>query len=300
MKKFFLSLLLFVSLSICVYSQQDPQYTQYMFNQLALNPAYAGSRDVFNVYSLLRNQWTGIDGAPKTLIFAAQAPLKSKKVGLGFQTFSETIGPQKVGGFLGSYAYRIKIKNGSLAMGLRYGFYNYRYNTIDYYDKGDPNAIQPQSQRFVQTSDFGLYYHTQTLYWGISLTHLIPQKLTSIASDSSITAPHLYITFGKAFQLSPNVIFNPSILLSGTQGSGSTDINLNFFLDQKIWLGMSLRQKYGLSFLAQYCFTEKLKFGYAFDWGLNQLGIRSGGSHEIMLQYDFNTLKTKTLSPRFL
>jgi len=287
-----------------VYSQQDPQYTQYMFNQLAYNPAYAGSRDVLSVYSLLRDQWAGIPGAPKTVVLCAQAPLKSNNVGIGFEAFDETIGPTNVSGLMGSYAYRIPVKNGSLAMGLRYGFYDYQYNwqMVDYKDPLDPVSMNAQNQQLIQTADAGLYYHTQTLYWGVSLTHLIPQKLVSgnTSLDSVTIKPHLYVTMGKAFQASENLIINPSFLFQAVQGSTSTNINLNFLLDQKIWLGISYRSQYGVSFLMQYCFSEKLKFGYSYDLGLNKIGLHSGGTNEILLQYDINIQKTKTLSPRFL
>ncbi len=111
-----------------VRAQQDPQYSQYMFNQMAINPAYAGSREALNTVVLMRHQWTGIDGAPNTQTFTIHGPLRKKKVGLGFSVIADQIGPKKSIGALASYAYRIPLKKGNLSFGLRFGMYQYVYD----------------------------------------------------------------------------------------------------------------------------------------------------------------------------
>ena len=127
MKKYLVIAYCLLPIAYCV-AQQDPQYSQYMFNQLAINPAYAGSKEALSTAMFLRNQWTGIEGAPKTETFTLHGPLKKRKVGLGLAIISDKIGPKKTTGIMGSYAYRIPIKNGKLAFGLRFGVYNYTYN----------------------------------------------------------------------------------------------------------------------------------------------------------------------------
>ena len=165
-------------------AQQDPQYSQYMFNQMAINPAYAGSKEALSATAFIRSQWTGIEGAPKTETFSIHGPLKKKKVGLGFSAIADQIGPKKSFGVLGSYAYRIQIKNGFLSMGLRAGVYQYTYNWADikYKDQADIYNTNNSTSKIVPTADFGLYYYTNTMYIGYSITHLYNGRLTSTSN----------------------------------------------------------------------------------------------------------------------
>lgn len=288
------------------FAQQDPQYSQYMFNQMAINPAYAGSKEALSSTAFIRSQWTGIDGAPKTETFSIHGPLKKKKVGIGFSVIADQIGPKKSVGALGSYAYRIPIKNGKLSFGLRLGVFNYTYNWDDivYKDQGDVYNSHTQTSQIVPTADAGLYYYTNTLYLGVSATHLYSGRLTSVSTlngDNGKLAPHLFFTFGKAWSLSDNLIFNPSVMIKGAKGSPSTgDLNLSFLLKQRIWVGLSIRSTYGFVAYTQINITDKFKLGYSFDYGVNKIGKVGGGSHEIMLGYDFNISRSKITSPRYL
>jgi type IX secretion system PorP/SprF family membrane protein len=287
-------------------AQQDPQYSQYMFNQMAINPAYAGSKEALSTAILLRSQWTGIDGAPKTETFTIHGPLKKKKVGLGFTVIGDQIGPKKSIGALGSYAYRIPIKNGKLSFGLRAGIYNYTYNWADitYKDANDVYNTGNSTSIIVPTADAGIYYYTNTMYIGFSATHLYNGRLTSIANpngDNAQLSPHLFFTFGKAWALSDKLIFAPSFVIKGAKNSPYTaDINLCFLIKERVWAGISIRGSYGFVALTQIQVTDKLKLGYAYDFGLNKIGRAGGGSHEIMIGYDFNIFKSKMMSPRYL
>jgi type IX secretion system PorP/SprF family membrane protein len=295
-------------LSSClkINAQQDPQYSQYMFNQMALNPAYAGSKEALSTAILLRSQWTGIDGAPKTETFTIHGPLKKKKVGLGFTVIGDQIGPKKSIGALGSYAYRIPIKNGKLAFGLRAGVYSYTYNwsDINYKDKDDVYNTGNSTSIIVPTADAGIYYYTNTMYVGFSATHLYNGRLTSVSNqngDDSKLAPHLFFTIGKSWALSDKLIFAPSVLLKGAKNAPySADVNLCFLIKERIWAGVSVRGSYGLVALAQVQLSDKFKLGYAYDFGFNKIGRAGGGSHEIMIGYDFNIFKSKMMSPRYL
>jgi type IX secretion system PorP/SprF family membrane protein len=287
-------------------AQQDPQYSQYMFNQMAINPAYAGSKEALSASAFIRSQWTGIDGAPKTETFSIHGPLKKKKVGLGFSCIADQIGPKKSIGVLGSYAYRLQIKNGFLSMGLRVGVYQFAYNwnAITHKDLVDDVYTQNPTSKIVPTADAGIYYYTNTLYVGFSATHLYNGRLTSVSSqtgDNAKLSPHLFFTFGKAWALSDNLIFNPSIMAKAAKGAPSTyDLNFSFLLKQKMWLGASWRSSYGVVVYAQFNVTDKFKLGYSYDYGINKIGKAGGGSHEIMLGYDFNISKSKMTSPRYL
>ena len=287
-------------------AQQDPQYSQYMFNQMAINPAYAGSKEALSTTVLIRNQWTGIEGAPKTETATIHGPMKKKKVGLGATVIADQIGPKKSIGILGSYAYRLPIKNGKLAFGLRAGIYNYTYNWVDitYKDQNDVYNTNNTTSKIVPTADAGLYYYTNTLYVGFSATHLYNGRLTSVSNvngDDAKLSAHLFFTFGKSFALSEKLIFAPSFVLKGAKNAPTTgDLNLCFLIKERIWLGLSFRSSYGAVGLFQFQLTEKLKLGYAYDFGFNKIGKVGGGSHEIMIGYDFNIFKSKMVSPRYL
>ena len=285
-------------------AQQDPQYSQYMFNQLVLNPAYAGSKEALTTAVFLRSQWTAIKGAPQTETITLHGPTHSKKVGLGLAVIADQIGPKQSIGALGSYAYRIRIRNGKLAMGLRFGIYNFTYNWDDivYKDQADVYNLHTRTSMIVPTADAGLYYYTNSLYAGISATHLYSGRLTSVSSltgDDASLAPHIFFTAGKGWEISDKLTFNPSLIIKAAKHSPSTgDLNLSFLLDQKIWLGASFRSSKMLVVYTQFYATEKFKIGYAYDFGFNQISKAGGGSHEIMLSYDFHIYKSKMLSPR--
>lgn len=293
-------------LSRSIFAQQDPQYSQYMFNQMALNPAYAGSKEALSTAVFLRNQWTGLDGAPKTETLTLHAPLKKKKVGLGFTVVADQIGPKKSIGAMGSYAYRIPIGNGKLAFGLRAGIYNFTYNwnEINYKDQNDVYNTGNRTSVIVPTADAGIYYNTNTLYLGFSATHLYNGRLTTVSNsngDDAQFSPHYFLTFGKAWSLSENLVFNPSLVLKAAKGSTATaDLNFSFMIKQRVWLGASFRSSYGFVMYTQISITDKFKLGYAYDFGLNQIGRAGGGSHELMIGYDFNIYKSKVVSPRYL
>ena len=287
------------------FAQQDPQYSQYMFNQMAINPAYAGSREVINTSAFFRSQWTGFDGAPTTETFTVNGPLPKKNVGLGFTVIADQIGPSKSIGALGSYAYRIKVRDGKLSFGLRFGLYQYIFNwdQITYKDPTDIYNTKNQTSTIVPTADAGLYYYTNSMYVGFSATHLYSGRLTDITSQNgefSQLSPHLFFTFGKAWSLSEKLIFNPSCMIKYVANTPVTaDLNLSFLLDQRIWMGISVRTSYGIVIYTQFHITDKFKLGYSYDFGINSIGRAGGGSHEIMLSYDFKMPKAKHFSPRY-
>lgn len=289
-----------------VLAQQDPQYSQYMFNQMAINPAFAGSKEALSTAVFLRSQWTGIDGAPKTESITINGPLKKKKVGLGFAVIADQIGPKRSIGAMGSYAYRLPIRNGKLAFGLRVGIYKFTYNWADITHKDPTDNVYDNNanSKIVPTADAGIYYNTNSMYAGFSATHLYNGRLTSVSNqngDDAQFSPHFFFTLGKAWALSEKLTFNPSCMLKSAKHAPSTaDVNLSFLLDQKLWFGVSIRSTYGLVVYTQFNISDKFKLGYSYDFGFNKIGKAGGGSHEIMISYDFNIYKSKMLSPRYL
>ena len=292
--------------ALCSYAQQDPQYSQYMFNPLLINPGYAGSREVLSVSALVRDQWTGFDGAPKTQSLTIHSPLKNNKVGLGLNLIADEIGPKKTTSFLATYAYRLKFKKTKLAFGLRAGIMNYNidWTTIDYKDQADEYANLGSSSTTVPTFDFGIYFYGKTFFVGAASTHL-NEAVYGVSIDSTNTSrarlrTHNFFTIGKAFGLGESVIFKPSILAKSVDGIRPTvDFNLSFLIKNSLWLGASMRSGSGMVFMTEVNITDKLRLGYAYDLTTNRLKYHSSGSHEIFLGYDFEIFRTKTLSPRY-
>jgi type IX secretion system PorP/SprF family membrane protein len=289
-----------------LFAQQDPQYSQYMFNQMAINPAYAGSKDAISAATFLRTQWTNIPGAPRTETLTIHGPTHKRKVGLGGAIIADQIGPTKSIGIMGSYAYRIKIKNGKLSFGVRAGIYNYTYNwdAITYKDQADIYNTHTQTSKVVPTADAGIYYYTRTEYIGFSATHLYNGRLTTVSTESGDDArlsAHYFFTAGKGWAINDNLVINPSVCVKGAKGAPFTlDANCSFLIDKKLWVGVSGRSNKDLVVYAQVNLTEKFKLGYAFDWGFSQIAQLGYGTHELMLSYDFNIFKSKMLSPRHL
>ncbi len=304
------SILVLVFLQACFYlqAQQDPQYSQYMFNQLVINPAYAGTRDAISTTMVMRYQWVGVSGAPNTQTFSIHSPIKKKKIGIGFHVVADQIGPVKNTGAFGSYSYKMTLPKGKLSLGLRFGVYQYVYDwsSITHYDQIDPvyQQLQLHSTYYVPSADFGAYYYTSDYYAGFSVTQLFNGRISSVvdpSGDYSSFVPHYFFTMGKAFELNESIIINPSFLLKTAYDSPlSADINCNLLLEHKVWAGLSFRTDFGLVFLTQLNVSDKFHVGCSYDWGFNELTKLSGGSYEFSAGYNFNTLqKSNVFSPRY-
>lgn len=312
MKKLIVSYILLLTSCFCK-AQQDPQYSQYMFNQLVINPAYAGSKEALSAVMDLRKQWVAMPGAPQTGTMSMHGPLLFNSLGLGGHLISESIGPTTWTAAYADVAYRFKLKRGKLSFGLSGGLVNYNINVsmLDYKDGGEP-MLNYTGARNAFDVNAGFYYYSQSFYMGGSITHLNSPNLYSgnIPATSTLAKnatlffslqQHYFLYAGKGFQLNDNLLFNPSIMIKGIQGgTPSVDLNLNFLLMNRVWLGLSARSGYGFVGLIQVYVTDKFKVGYAYDQGVNKIGIAGQSSHEVMLSYDFNVFKTKTLSPRYL
>jgi type IX secretion system PorP/SprF family membrane protein len=284
------------------FAQQDPQYSLYMFNHIAVNPAYAGSRDAFSTAFVYRDQWTNIKGAPTTAAISAHMPLKQNKLGLGAEIFTDKLGPRSTSAALFSYAYRIPFSTGKLAFGLRTGIFNYVYDwdQLEFKDLGDQYDILGSSSKLSGTADFGLYYYSRTFYWGLSSTHLNRGRMSEFAGDSVRQARHYFITAGKSFKVG-NTVINPTLMLKSAKNApASCDLGVNVLLKEKWWVGLSLRSSYGIIILSQLQISENFRLGYAYDLGRNGIGKAGGGSHEIMLGYDINIMGAKVTMPRYL
>jgi len=310
MKKSVVKQLIAALLVLCTvqaYAQQDPQFSQYMFNPLSINPGYAGSRGVMNGALVYRQQWVSFPGAPNTQVFAINTPMRKGKVGMGMEVLRDQIGPKtSVGAYL-SYAYRIPLGKGKLAFGLGAGLLNYRVNwdEITYKDQSDPYSQLSGESKMLPDFKFGMYFNNKKFYAGFSATHLNRAQYGHFISDSLVSTaslqPHSFFTIGRAFSVSPTITFSPSLMARYVVGTqiASVDLNLNFRYKEVLWFGASFRSEKSIIVLAQYNISEKFKVGYSYDVPFGKLRNYQSGSHEIMLGFDLNLFQSEIQSPRF-
>lgn len=311
-------LLTVLSLLSCVSvdAQQDSRYSQYMFNGLVLNPAYAGSIDgITSATAVLRNQWVGFEGAPVTVSASIHSGLKRwEKVGVGLNLENDRIGLNNRFNLFSSYSYKFQVGNGILSTGLQAGFVILQANLTDGVTPGvevDP-ALENEFS-FRPNFGAGLYYYTDNFYAGLSIPHLLNYRLNAqgVEFASENAENRLYMaTTGYLFEINEDVKLKPSTLLkyipSGLEGGSNLtqlDINASVYLKELFMFGASYRTEQGLdpesvSFLISTRFESGLRFGYSYDHSLN--GVTGhAGSHEVMIGYDINRDKGSALPARF-
>jgi type IX secretion system PorP/SprF family membrane protein len=283
------------------FGQQQVMFTQYMFNGLAINPAYAGSHETMSVTALARQQWTGLEGAPSTQTFSVHSPLKKERFSLGFLFLHDKIGVTNQNGVYGSYAYRIPVtKKAKLAFGIQGGatFYNAQYSKVSATDPAFMNDI-----RLAQPNvGFGIYFNTDRFYAGISLPQLMQTTFSnnSVDSDSKLLR-HYFATAGYVFDVSPSLKLKPNLMIKAVNGAPvQFDVNLNALLRDVVWVGFSWRSFDSFDAILQLQLTEQLQVGYSYDFATTtDLSRVNGGSHELMLNYRFTFTKSKIVSPRY-
>jgi len=282
-----------------VFAQQQAMATQYMFNGLAINPAFAGSYETLSFTAHLRSQWTGYDGAPNTQSFSAHGPLRKDKIALGLFLTHDKIGVTSVISFAPSYAFRIHFKNESvLSLGIQFVLNNYKSNFTQLNPATPVDvAFNEDVNRWLPNFGTGAYYYTPKFYIGGS----VPLLLSNAASSNfAETKQHFYFTGGYVFRFANNVVLKPNILFRGVVGSPFTiDLNTNVYFLETVGLGVSYRLNESLSVLFELLITDELRFGYSYDYILNELKTATTGSHEIMLNYRFGFSKDRVVSPRY-
>jgi len=293
-------LILTMLTSITAFSQQDPMFTHYMYNTLAVNPAYAGSRDALTVTGLYRNQWLGFDDAPVTQTITAHSPIFAG-LGLGASFVNDQIGPVKNSSYYLDLSYRIKLKKSYLSFGLKAGLNSTKLNLASLYTQtpNDPlldgNDIKEQKPNF----GAGIYYHADKYYLGFSVPKLLEN---TDSEDNSIDAlRHYFFIAGAVFDLSPNLQLKPTTFVKIVPSAPiELDATATFILYNTFNIGAMYRSGDAFGVLAGINITKQLLVGYSFDWSMaNKTGTYNNGSHEIMLRYDFFFISPKKIkSPR--
>jgi type IX secretion system PorP/SprF family membrane protein len=307
-KRFKIVLLLLPFLISKGHAQQIPVMSQYMFNGLVINPAYAGSKDFMSTTLMVRKQWTGYEGAPLTQNASIHGPLRKKKVGLGFMISNDKIGITNQTDVFASYAYHIPTGKGNskLSLGLQGGFSYLKSNftELTVWDANDPVYAANTLTNLQPNFGFGAYYYQERLYAGLSIPQLLSYDSIQLfhVTQSSIhhLSRHFYVNGGIIFAENRDFVIRPSFLVKYAKNAPlQYDLNLNFLLSNIFWVGASYRSGDAIVAIFEYQVNRKLRIGYSYDYTLSQLKNYSSGSHEIMLGYDFgyNVLKMKT--PRY-
>lgn len=281
-------------------AQQQVMFSQYMFNALAINPAYAGSQESLSMTALMREQWVGLEGAPSTQTFSAHTPFEKKRIGVGMLFMHDKIGVTHQTGFYGSYAYKIPMETGELSLGLQAGFTQYvaRFSEVSL---TDPTFQTGDISEFHPNFGVGVYYSTQRFYAGISAPQLVQSKLDKDNgySDSRIRR-HYFMHSGYVFDLNQDLKLKPNVLIKMVEGAPvEIDLNANFYYKNLIGLGASWRSMDAIVMLLQIQITDKLQFGYAYDFGTTDIRRVSSGSHEFYLNYRLSLSKSKIITPRY-
>ena len=288
-----------------VLAQQDAQLSQYMFNSLSFNPAYAGSAEVFNVSALYRAQWVNFEGAPKTQVLTGNSPLRNKKLAVGGNIYSDAIGYSQTFGVYGDFAYRILFEKTQLSFGVKAGFdiFQSEYTRLKITDPGDPNFQQDVKGKFLPNVGFGAYYYSDKYYVGLSSPKLVTSSYTitdSGASSKNKQERTVYLTGGYVLHLSDFVVFKPAVLFKFVaRAPAQIDLNANFLFVERFWIGLMYRPGAAWGGMLQFQITQKLRFGYSLDFATTDLQKYNSGTHEFMLSYDFNNFKKRITSPRY-
>ncbi|WP_133610998.1 PorP/SprF family type IX secretion system membrane protein, partial [Flavobacterium cheniae] len=286
-------------------AQQDPHYTQYMYNMSVMNPAYAGSKENLSLGLLHRKQWVEIEDAPTTTTFFGHAPV-GKNVGMGLSVISDKIGPVEENNIYADFSYTLNLGGEhKLAFGLKTGLTLHKVSLFDdvYPTLPDPNdpAFSENTSNSYFNIGSGLFYYTNKYYLGFSIPNLMKSKhLDFNGREFGSEVSHYFVTGGYVFDINDNVKFKPFFMMkSAFEAPTSLDLSANFLFNEKFEIGGTYRLEDSFGAMVNYAITPNIKLGYAYDHIVSDLNVTTPSSHEIILLFDLNFPKKVSSSPRF-
>lgn len=308
MKKFIITIVLLTTSIWGLKAQQDAQYTQYMYNTLSVNPAYAGSRGVLSINALHRSQWVGLDGAPTTQTVNFNTPV-SQRLGVGLSIVNDRIGngTNQDTYFDAAVSYTVPTsQTGKLSFGIKAGGHalNIDFNQLSNYgNEASSIGLSNIDKKFSPNFGAGIYYHTNKFYAGLS----VPNFLKTEHFDSSSTSlaqerMNFYLITGYVFDLNPNLKFKPAALVKAVTGAPlQIDLSANFMINEKFTLGAAYRWDAAFSGLFGFQITDQFMIGLAYDKETTALGNTTfnDGSFEVMMRYEFKSNYKNVIAPRF-
>jgi type IX secretion system PorP/SprF family membrane protein len=284
-------------------AQQESQFTQYMYNTVSVNPAYAGSRDVLSIIGLYRTQWVGLDGAPKTATFSLNSPINDR-IGIGFSFMNDRIGPSDENNFNIDFSYNIVLNaNSRLFFGVKASgnLLNIDYTKLNIFDENDGLFRGNIENVFTPNVGAGVYFQSQNAYVGLSVPYFLETTRYKDDVSSNVNEKmHAYLIGGYVFDLSPNLKFKPAALVKAVSGAPlQVDLSANFLINDKVTLGAAYRWDAAVSAMAGFQITPGLMAGYAYDFDTTNLGNYNSGSHELFLRFELFKYNVPILNPRF-
>jgi type IX secretion system PorP/SprF family membrane protein len=308
-----LGILLMVIAGLNVNGQQDPMYTQYMFNTQTINPAYAGTWESLSFMVLARQQWAGLSGAPKTYTISMQAPLKNERVALGLNVINDKVGLERRFYMFADYSYLVPLNETvNLRMGLKGGFTNYSNNLGEYNTNPEGSGIvDPAFQgeidrKFMPNFGVGAFAFSDRFYVGFSVPKILNNEFDDNINNLSVSSEfrHYFLMAGMVFNIGEDLKFKPTMLTkasftSETGGPVQFDIAGNFLIKERFWLGANYRPGSAFGFIAQWIIDNKMRIGYAFDYSTTNINNFENGTHEIMISYELKFLNKRFISPRY-
>ena len=297
-----------------VFSQQDAQYTQYMYNTISVNPAYAGSRGVMSITGLHRSQWVGLEGAPRTQTLGFHTPLgESQKVGLGVSLVNDEIGPTQETYIDIDFSYTIPTsEQGKLSFGLKAGGHllDVNFDKLSRFNISDPRFTNNIDNKFSPNVGIGVYYYTQKFYAGLSVPNLLEtdhfdENNLDTSKGASVIAEeraNYYFITGYAFDLNEHLKFKPALLTKLVFGAPlQVDISGNFLLYEKLTLGAAYRWSAAVSGMVGFQISDQLMVGFAYDKETTELGntLYNDGSYEVVIRFELFKKYNRLLTPRF-
>ncbi|MDD5151410.1 MAG: type IX secretion system membrane protein PorP/SprF [Flavobacterium sp.] len=282
-------------------AQQDAQFTQYMYNTINVNPAYAGSRGVLSIFGLHRTQWVGLDGAPTSNTFSIQSPLGSN-IGGGLSFVNDKLGATVENQISADISYTIQTSDTyklSFGMKATADLFNLDASKLNIYNQGDLSLQNYDS--FTPNIGAGLYLHSDKLYVGLSVPNFLE---TNHYNDNEVKIykekMNMYLIGGYVFDLSPSLQFKPAFLLKEVAGSPlQLDVSGNFLFNEKLVLGLAWRWSAAVSAMAGFQITDGMYIGYGYDMETTRLRHYNSGSHEIFLRFELPTKQNRIITPRF-
>lgn len=311
MKKLILVTLIALGFTVDNFAQQDPHYTQYMYNMSVMNPAYAGSKEGLSTGLLYRKQWIDVEDAPTTATLFGHAPV-GKNVGLGLSAVSDKLGPVEENNVFADFSYTLNLgAEHKLAFGLKTGLTMQKIGLLSDVDPSlqDNLIIDPAFGQNVSNTYFnvgsGVFFYTNKYYLGFSVPNFLKKTHLEVNSNGDnyefgAETAHYFLTGGYVFDLNETIKFKPFFMLKSAFGvNPSLDLSANFLFNNKFEAGATYRLDDSFGAMLGYNITPTLKIGYAYDHIVSDLKVTTPSSHEIILLFDVNFSKKVSSSPRF-
>jgi len=294
-KKYIILFFIFTA-TLNLSGQQDPIFTQYMFNTQAINPAYAGMWEKTGFISLVRKQWAGIDRSPFTQMVSFHSPMRNEYVGIGLNVINDRFAYEERLSVFADYAYELLLTpQRRLRLGMKFGFMNYQNPLTRYklYPDGifDPAFQEDIDLKFLPNFGVGAFYYSEDFYLSFSIPKLVKNDFVENRNNYSTLAEvrHVYLSSGYVFDLKPTLKFKPTMMMRAVMGAPvQIDFSANFLINEKLWLGAMVRTGDALCFVAQWIFDNNIRIGYAMDITFTEIYRQQNGTYEFTLSYSID------------